>query len=235
MAEVAIPAGRGTGRVVHLTSVHPRDDIRVFLKECRSLAAAGFEVFLVVADGRGPAVVEGVRIVDVGPRSGGRIGRAVLTAARVFAAARRLRADIYHFHDPELLPWALLLRLSGAKVVYDTHEHLPEDILTKHYLPASVRRSLSYFAGRCELLAARGMSAIVAAYPHIQQRFRTVSVPSISVCNYPLAEELRRTGAWEARERQACYIGGISLNRAVGGINPAAVDRMARVKGRWGR
>ena len=62
---MAIPAGRGTVRVVHLTSVHPRDDIRVFLKECRSLAAAGFEVFLVVADGRGPAVVEGVRVFGV--------------------------------------------------------------------------------------------------------------------------------------------------------------------------
>jgi hypothetical protein len=29
--------------------------------------------------------------------------------------------------------------------------------------------------------------------------------------------------------------GGIVLNRAVGGINPAAVERMARVKGGWGR
>jgi len=29
--------------------------------------------------------------------------------------------------------------------------------------------------------------------------------------------------------------GGIALNRTVGGINPAAVERMAQVKGRWGR
>ena len=29
--------------------------------------------------------------------------------------------------------------------------------------------------------------------------------------------------------------GGIALNRAVGGINPAAVERMTRVKGGWGR
>ena len=29
--------------------------------------------------------------------------------------------------------------------------------------------------------------------------------------------------------------GGIALNRAVGGINPAAVDRMTRLKGGWGR
>src|SRR5256885_49471 len=29
--------------------------------------------------------------------------------------------------------------------------------------------------------------------------------------------------------------GGIALNLTVGGVNPAAVDRMTRVKGHWGR
>ncbi len=210
------------GRVVHLTSVHPRSDIRVFLKECRSLAAAGFEVYLVVADGKGPAIVDGVNIVDAGARSGGRLGRAVLTAARVFAAARRLRADIYHFHDPELLPWGLLLRLTGAKVVYDTHEHLAEDILTKHYLPRPLRRGLSFFAGRGELLAARGLSAVVAAYPHIENRFKELDVPSVSICNYPLGDELQRPRPWDERAMQACYIGGISFNRGVRELAAAA-------------
>jgi glycosyltransferase involved in cell wall biosynthesis len=207
---------------VHFTSVHPRNDIRVFLKECRSLATAGFEVFLVVADGRGSAVVDGVHIIDAGARSGGRLGRAVMTTARVYAAARRLRADIYHFHDPELLPWGLLLRLSGACVVYDTHEHLPEDILTKHYLPLSLRRVLSVVAGRGELLAARGLSAVVAAYPHIESRFRRLSVPSLSVCNYPLPEELQGSATWQQRRLQACYIGGISVNRGVRELAAAA-------------
>ena len=62
------------GRVVHLTSAHPRDDIRVFLKECRSLAAHGYEVVLLVADGRGDEVRDGVTIADVG-RSAGRLDR----------------------------------------------------------------------------------------------------------------------------------------------------------------
>ncbi len=39
--------------ITHLTSVHRRNDNRVFLKEYRSLAEAGFMVNLVVADGLG--------------------------------------------------------------------------------------------------------------------------------------------------------------------------------------
>nr|HPM69006.1 hypothetical protein [Piscinibacter sp.] len=55
-------------RIVHVTTVHPRDDIRIFRKECVSLARAGYEVVQVVGDGRGEAVVDGVRIVDIGAR-----------------------------------------------------------------------------------------------------------------------------------------------------------------------
>jgi hypothetical protein len=51
-------AGQGR-RVVHVTTVHPRDDIRIFRKECVSLARAGYEVIQVVGDGLGPALVDG--------------------------------------------------------------------------------------------------------------------------------------------------------------------------------
>jgi len=225
------PAGEAGApvRVAHLTSVHARSDVRIFLKECRSLAAAGFEVFLIVADGQGPALVDGVHVVDVGASSGGRAGRALRTAARVFAAAQQLRADICHFHDPELIPWGLLLRLSGAKVVYDAHEHLAHDILTKHYLPAPLLRPLSLIVGRCELLAARGLDAIVAATPEILERFRKLPTLSEGVYNFPLGKELLQTGSWDSRQLQACYVGGISINRGVREIAQAAAHCRTRI------
>ncbi len=75
MDEAVIAARSRAGtRVVHMSSVHPRNDIRIFVKECRSLAAAGFEVFFVVADGQGPGLVDGVQIVDAGKRSAGGLG-----------------------------------------------------------------------------------------------------------------------------------------------------------------
>ena len=40
-------------KVCHLSSVHPRNDIRIFLKECISLKDAGYDLSYVVADGLG--------------------------------------------------------------------------------------------------------------------------------------------------------------------------------------
>jgi glycosyltransferase involved in cell wall biosynthesis len=221
---------RARVRVAHLTSAHSRNDVRIFLKECRSLATAGFEVFLIVADGQGPALLDGVHIIDVGPKAG-RASRALLSAARVFAAARRLRADICHFHDPELLPWALLLRLTGARVVYDAHEHVAHDMLTKHYLPlpAALLQPLSLIVGCCELLAARGMNAIVAATPEILERFSKLPSLSAGIYNYPLAEELLHNSSWDSRPQQACYIGGISINRGVREMLAAAQRCRTRI------
>ena len=55
--------------------MHPRDDIRIFRKECVSLVRAGYEVVQVVGDGLGDAVVDGVRIVDLGKAPPGRLAR----------------------------------------------------------------------------------------------------------------------------------------------------------------
>jgi glycosyltransferase involved in cell wall biosynthesis len=221
VAERGVTQGRPV-RVVHLTTAHARNDVRIFLKECRSLAAAGFDVTLIVADGRGAAVVDGVRVMDVGVRSRGRLGRALGTAARVFAAAQRLRADVCHFHDPELLPWGLLLRVSGARVVYDAHENLPDDVLSKHYLPRPLLKPMSLAVGRCELLGARAMSGIVAATPDILRRFERLPALTAGIYNFPLDTELLQHGSWQERRAQACYIGGISVNRGVRELVAAA-------------
>jgi len=40
-------------KIAQLTSVHSRHDIRIFVKQCSSLAKAGFSVNFIVADGKG--------------------------------------------------------------------------------------------------------------------------------------------------------------------------------------
>lgn len=229
MDKRADTARSGPLKVAHLTSAHSRNDVRIFLKECRSLAELGHQVALVVTDGHGSATVDGVRVVDAGRRIGARLGRVVAGAARVFRAARKLRADIYHVHDPELIPWAVLLRAGGASVVYDAHEHVPEDILSKHYLPPLLVKPLSRVVGAFELGAAKRLSAVVGATPHIVERFSGSCRAVEGVYNFPLIDELVRAAPWESRGLQACYIGGVSVNRGIRQVAKAAALCRAKV------
>src|SRR6266852_8296265 len=112
-------------RVCVLTSVHSPFDVRIFHKECKALVQAGYRVSM-VAPHEEDMVVEGVAIRAV-PRSRRRIWRMTGTALHVLRKALAEQADVYHFHDPELIPVGLFLRACGKKVVYDIHEDVPQD------------------------------------------------------------------------------------------------------------
>lgn len=216
-------------RIAHLTSAHPRHDIRIFIKECCSLVAAGHEVTLVVADGKGEEIKNGVRIHDVGAKSGGRLSRMTGTVDRVMRAALALKPDVAHFHDPELMLAALKLKKAGIKVVYDVHEDLPRQILAKHWIPAWLRPALSRTLEAVENYAARRFDAVVTSTPHIRERFAVLNPRSLDVCNYPILEELVRDTPWDTRRNEVCYLGGISRIRGIEPIVAALPDVPARL------
>src|SRR5689334_15525441 len=89
-------------KVVHLSSAHFADDSRIFWKECVTLAQAGYDVCFVVPDGERCKRQE-VEIVPVRRRSG-RLARMLGGTTAVIAAGLRQNGDLYHFHDPELIP-----------------------------------------------------------------------------------------------------------------------------------
>jgi glycosyltransferase involved in cell wall biosynthesis len=200
-------------RVVHLTTVHPRDDIRIFRKECVSLARAGYEVVQLVGDGRGDACVDGVRIVDIGAAPAGRFARMRTQPRRALEAVRRLTPALVHFHDPELLPLGVRLAREGLPVVYDAHEDVPRQILTKQWIAAPLRRTISWAFERYENRQVRRLSAVVGATPHIAQRFAATARRSVNVSNFPFLEELAPPAAPVLRERIVCYVGGIMRTR----------------------
>jgi glycosyltransferase involved in cell wall biosynthesis len=202
-------------KVAHLTSVHPRHDTRIFLKMCRSLAQAGYAVTLVAADGLGGEVRDGVTIVDTGkPR--GRLERMWGAAQRVLAAGRALDADIYHLHDPELLPAGLALKRAGKRVIFDAHEDLPKDILSKAYLPSLAQMPISLIAGAFENFACARLDHVVTATPAIREKFQAKSIAATDINNFPLAGELHSGDVSDApKAPEVCYIGGLTAVRGI--------------------
>lgn len=201
--------------VAHLTSVHPRFDTRVLFKECCSLKNAGYSVALVVADNKGDEIHGGVAIHDVGV-SAGRLNRIFKTTRRVFEKAKSLNADIYHLHDPELIPVGLKLKRLGKTVIYDAHEDLPKQLLGKPYLNKFTKVILSRVAEVYEAWACKKLDAVVAATPFIRDRFLAINSNTLDVNNFPLLGEWASGEVdWSQKESQVCYVGGIAEIRGI--------------------
>lgn len=200
-------------KIAHLTSAHPRYDTRIFVKECRSLAEH-YDVSLVVADGLGDEVKDGVCIVDVG-KPAGRRDRMLGTTRKVLEKALALDAALYHLHDPELLPVGLRLKKAGKKVIFDAHEDLPLQVRNKTYLHPWVRRAAAFAVKRFEVYACRRFDAVVGATPFIRDKFLAIHPVTVDINNYPIIEELQNSVDFDKRENAVCYVGYITAVRGI--------------------
>jgi glycosyltransferase involved in cell wall biosynthesis len=201
-------------RIAHLTSAHPRNDTRIFIKQCRTLAAHGYDVTLVVADDQGDDYTDGVAIADVG-RLPGRLNRIFKTTRRVFDKAVALDADIYQLHDPELIPIGLKLKRRGKKVIFDSHEDVPRQLLSKPYLGPVAGRVLSAAFSLTERYACSRFDGIIAATPFIRETFLNVNPSTVDVNNFPLVGELDAALPWAEKRDEICYVGGIGAIRGI--------------------
>lgn len=201
-------------RVTHLTSAHPRDDTRIFLKECLSLHRHGMDVSLVVADGQGNAVCERVKVFDVGLVQG-RLGRFSKTVEDVYRQAVELDSDVYHLHDPELLLIALRLKRLGKVVIFDSHEDVPRQIMAKHYLHPWARRLVSLAFARYQAYVCNQIDGVITATPFIRDEFLKIQSNTIDVCNFPVIGELESALTWADKASEVCYVGGIASIRGI--------------------
>jgi glycosyltransferase involved in cell wall biosynthesis len=205
---------RRHGKIVHMTSVHSAFDVRIFHRHCKSLARAGHEVVLIAAHPR-DTEIDGVRIRAI-PEVKNRLLRMTCSVYRIFRQALREQAEVYHFHDPELIAVGALLAGRGKTVIYDVHEDVPADVRYKPYLPAWLRPSLSWFIDRFEKAASHRFSGIISATQPISERFAFSNKNNIVVHNFPMLDDLPLTLVpWKSRKSTIAYVGSITEARGV--------------------
>lgn len=160
--------------IIQLTTVHPRTDTRIRYKQATTLAELYPErVALYVQDGLGDETdPSGLQVVDTGPKCKSRIKRFLLGTWRMYRAVHAAKPKVAHFHDPELIAVGLLLQVSGIKVIYDIHEDVPKQILSKYYIkPAWLRPMLASCVAALERFAVNRFSMAMPAVQSIADRF----------------------------------------------------------------
>lgn len=167
--------------ICHVTTAHRASDVRIYERECRSLSSLPDTKVVLIGWGGLP---DGSRVAHVSlpPPPSGR-GRRFLTAPRRgWRAAVGVKADVYHFHDPELIPVAIGLSRRGYRVIWDAHEDYQEQFRTgggKEWLPGPARAAAAAAIGALLRKMDRSAAGVVAATPTIAERYdnpRTVVV-----------------------------------------------------------
>ena len=217
-------------RVCHLTSVHSSDDTRVFHKECVSLARAGYDVTL-VAPGESREEL-GVHIVGVGEKPVGTLNRLTSPFAKhAYEAALALDCELYHLHDPELLPYALKLKRHGKTVIFDSHEFYSLLIQEKGYIPGFLKKPASRIYGALEAGVFKKLDAVIipctsfGKNPFEKCAKRTVIVDNLpDAGRFPPPEKL-----YPDAENTVGYVGGVTAERGITNLIRACAIAGARL------
>jgi len=198
-------------RVCVITTVHPPSDIRIS-KELDTLVKAGYDVVYIAQKGKFDNDKVTFWPITV---YHDRIKRLIKGSREAFGKALEANADIYHFHDPELIGLGKKLKRHGKKVVYDIHEEYPSVILSKNWIPKILRPVIARLADTYERRAVEKMDGIVVVVPEQLERFSEKKQVAI-IPNYPdtIFLESMRTKRDEERVKFV-YSGSIDVDRSI--------------------
>ncbi len=181
--------------------MHKWDDARIFKRSCQFLVKLGLKVSY-VATSEVPQKLKGLDFYPLKPRRG--LRRRLISSYKAYVIASKINADIYHFHDPDLIPWMFLLRLQKKKVIYDIHENFHEKFY--HY-SSPANQFLGFLYGVYEL-PIRVFSGIITVSESLRQLYAKKAKRSCVVMNVPPKSALPSIKSSEKSTVPLIYISG---------------------------
>jgi glycosyltransferase involved in cell wall biosynthesis len=199
-------------KVCVLTTVHHAYDGRIYHKQCKTLRNAGYEVTLIAPMPENIKKNDDIKLI---PISKPKIEwKRFLRTFSIIRLAIQTKADIYHFHDPELLPISVFLRiLTGKPVIFDVHEHYPNAIMSKKYLKNWMKKPIRYIYEIIERICLMFLSGVIYTTDEIGTRYKKYR--SCKIENYPLPNMFRNIDLTKKNPNLILYLGGITPIRGV--------------------
>lgn len=201
-------------KIFMMSSVHPWNDTRIFHREAKSLAKK-YEIELhAIADFRFKESY-GVKIFGL-PKI-----RRILRIAnwlRLFYRILKSKADVYHFQDPELILLGIIIKVvKRKKVIYDVHEDVPNQILTKEWIPFYLRFIISKLFAFLERMCFSFFDVVVVADKDIAIHF-PFSQKITVIRNFPLLKVTEKINIKKKEKKEpfvSIYVGGLTRNRGI--------------------
>lgn len=217
-------------KVCHLASTHKMNDMRIFEKECKSLVQTGMEVTLI---GFGPQakteIIDGVTCISLYCPIKNNLEILTKRNKITLKAALAVEADIYHIHEPLLLPLASKLKRKGKVVIFDSHEfygwQLRDNIhkIKVIRVPDSFMKVIGNLYMHYEKRICRRIDGVVQVctmngVDYFSHRCKR----SVFVRNLPNSSDYTRRTPINADEASIAMIGGISKERGITQLVEAA-------------
>jgi glycosyltransferase involved in cell wall biosynthesis len=200
-------------KVCHLTSVHAAIDTRILYKECSSLAKK-YEVYLIGKHHKRESINR-VHVIPF-PKFKNRFIRILISPILMFFYALKIKTDVYHIHDPELIFTLFLLKLfSNAKLIYDVHEHVKGLMYSKEYLNLHLIKPVNKIYGLFEKIILPSFDLLIAATENIEKEIKMFNLNCATINNFPLLTEFNSTSNWNEKDNSICYIGSITKERGI--------------------
>ncbi|WP_273124359.1 glycosyltransferase family 4 protein [Bacillus weihaiensis] len=199
-------------KITVITTVHHAYDGRIYHKQCKSLRNAGYEVTLLAPKPETMMIDDKIELIPIEKPK--KEWKRFIHALSVFKLAKKTKADAYHFHDPELIPVGVLLKLFTRKpVIFDVHEHYPNAIMSKKYLKKWLKNPVRIAYEVMERIALPILTGVIYTTDEIGERYK--KYPSSKIENYPLPEMFSQTKADKKNEDYILYLGGITPIRGI--------------------
>jgi glycosyltransferase involved in cell wall biosynthesis len=158
---------------------------------------------------------DGVDVIGVPSYFSNRWQRFRQVSKALYNKALSVDAELYHFHDPEFLPYAAKLVRKGKWVIYDVHEDLPRQLLSKHYIPRLFRKFAAYIVEKLENHYARKLSGIITATEFIRDRFSKMHQQVLDIKNYPVINEPDLKPVNQNKKAEVFYVGSLTRERGI--------------------